>query len=146
MIRSILVVFTVVFLTDCIVVSTTSDNLVASEHSTSDNIVLEETGAYHTITAEEATAMIDQEEVIIVDVRTQEEYDTGHIQNAMVIPNETIGNILLESLPNTDDTILIYCRSGQRSEEAARKFLPLGYENVYDFGGVIDWPYEIVQE
>ena len=102
--------------------------------------------AYHKISAEEAYEMMASQEVVAVDVRTREEYDSGHIENAVLVPNESIGSEMPEALPDKEATLLIYCRSGRRSKEAAQKLLSLGYQNVYDFGGVIDWPYELVKE
>lgn len=98
--------------------------------------------AYHKISAKEAKEMMDTQDVIIVDVRTQEEYDEGYIENAILIPNESIENAPSE-LPDKDAIILVYCRSGKRSKEAANKLVDLGYTNIYDFGGIIDWPYAI---
>ena len=102
--------------------------------------------AYQKISAEEAYEMMASQEVVVVDVRTQEEYDGGHIENAVLVPNESIVSEMPEALPDKDATLLIYCRSGRRSKEAAQKLLSLGYQSVYDFGGVIDWPYELVKE
>ena len=102
--------------------------------------------AYQKISAEEAYEMMTSQEVVVVDVRTREEYDGGHIENAVLVPNESIGSEMPEALPDKEATLLIYCRSGRRSKEAAQKLLSLGYQNVYDFGGVIDWPYELVKE
>ena len=103
--------------------------------------------AYHKISAEEAYEMMaSQEVVVVVDVRTREEYDGGHIENAVLVPNESIGSEMPEALPDKEATLLIYCRSGRRSKDAAEKLLSLGYQIVYDFGGVIDWPYELVKE
>ena len=102
--------------------------------------------AYHKISAEEAYEMMVSQEVVVVDVRTREEYDGGHIKNAVLVPNESIGSEMPETLPDKDATLLIYCRSGRRSKDAAEKLLSLGYQRVYDFGGVIDWPYELVKE
>ena len=83
---------------------------------------------------------------VLLDVRTREEYDGGHIENAVLVPNERIGSEMPEALPDKEATLLIYCRSGRRSKDAAQKLLALGYQSVYDFGGVIDWPYELVKE
>ena len=105
-----------------------------------------EKAAYHKISAEEAYEMMASQEVVVVDVRTREEYDGGHIENAVLVPNESIGSELPEALPDKEATLLIYCRSGRRSKDAAQKLLALGYQSVYDFGGVIDWPYELVKE
>ena len=103
--------------------------------------------AYHKISAEEAYEMMSsQEVVVVVDVRTREEYDGGHIENAVLVPNESIGSEMPETLPDKEATLLVYCRSGRRSKDAAQKLLALGYQSVYDFGGVIDWPYELVKE
>ena len=102
--------------------------------------------AYHKISVEEAYEMMASQEVVVVDVRTREEHESGHIENAVLVPNESIGSEMPESLPDKEATLLIYCRSGRRSKEAAQKLLSLGYQNVYDFGGVIDWPYELVKE
>lgn len=100
--------------------------------------------SYHKISAEEAKTKMSEETVIIVDVRTQEEYDAGHIENAMLIPNESISGEPTE-LPDKDAVILVYCRSGNRSKQASDKLVDLGYTQVYDFGGIIDWPYAVVQ-
>ena len=102
--------------------------------------------AYHKISAEEAYEMMASQEVMVVDVRTREEYDGGHIENAVLVPNESIGSEIPEALPDKEATLLVYCRSGRRSKDAAQKLLALGYQSVYDFGGVIDWPYELVKE
>ena len=102
--------------------------------------------AYQKISAEEAYEMMASQEVVVVDVRTREEYDGGHIENAVLVPNENIGSEMPEALPDKEATLLVYCRSGRRSKDAAQKLLALGYQSVYDFGGVIDWPYELVKE
>ncbi len=106
----------------------------------------EATADYHRITAEEAYEMMVSQEVVIVDVRTPEEYDGGHIPNAILVPNESIGDDMPEALPDKEATLLIYCRSGRRSKEASEKLLKLGYKSIYEFGGIIDWPYELVKE
>lgn len=96
------------------------------------------------ISATEAKEMMESQEVVIVDVRTLEEYQSGHIEGAILIPNEGITSEPME-LPDKDAVILVYCRSGNRSAQASDKLVQLGYTKVYDFGGIIDWPYEIVQ-
>jgi rhodanese-related sulfurtransferase len=102
---------------------------------------------YKKISAEEAKARMDEnKDVIILDVRTSEEYNEGHIENAILIPNETILDSPPDALPDLNAEILIYCRSGNRSQQAAEKLIDLGYTNVYDFGGIIDWPYDTVTE
>ena len=102
--------------------------------------------AYHKLSAEEAYEMMASQEIVVVDVRTREEYAGGHIENAVLVPNESIGSEMPEALPDKEATLLVYCRSGRRSKDAAQKLLELGYQSVYDFGGVIDWPYELVKE
>ena len=89
--------------------------------------------------------MMDQGGVIVIDVRRADEYETGHIPGAILVPNETIESEASSQLPNKKAVLLIYCRSGRRSAEAAQKLLSIGYLHVYDFGGIIDWPYEITQ-
>lgn len=99
----------------------------------------------HKISAKEAKTMMDSgDEIIIVDVRTKGEYDEGHVPNAILVPNETIGNSEIKGLP-LDATILVYCRSGARSSQAAGKLAKIGYENIYDFGGIMSWPYDVVR-
>ena len=102
--------------------------------------------AYHKLSAEEAYEMMASQEVVVVDVRTREEYDGGHIENAVLVPNESIGSEMPEALPDKEATLLVDCRRGRRSQEAAPKRLVLGDQNVYDVGGVIDGPYELVKE
>ena len=102
---------------------------------------------YHKIPAEEAKKRMDQNpDAIVLDVRTQSEYEESHIPRAILIPNETIGGGRPEQLPDLDAEILVYCRSGNRSRQAAEKLVALGYTQVYDFGGIVDWPYETVSE
>ena len=102
--------------------------------------------AYHKISVEEAYEMMASQEVVVVDVRTREEHESGHIENAVLVPNESIGSEMPEALPDKEATLLIYCRSGRRSKEASEKLLKLGYKSIYEFGGIIDWPYELVKE
>lgn len=87
--------------------------------------------------------MNENENYIILDVRTIEEYNDGHIPNAICIPNETIDENVVNKLPNKEQLILIYCRSGNRSKQATIKLKDLGYLNLIEFGGIIDWPGEI---
>ena len=96
------------------------------------------------ITAEEAKQIMDSEEgYIILDARTQEEYDQGHIPGAIVISHEEIAEKAEEVLTDKDQLILVYCRSGRRSKIAAEALVELGYTNIKEFGGIIDWPYEV---
>ena len=96
------------------------------------------------ITAEQAKEIMDsQEDYIILDVRTQEEYDEGHIPGAIVISHEEITEKAEEMLTDKNQLILVYCRSGRRSKIAAEVLAELGYTNIKEFGGIIDWPYEV---
>ena len=102
---------------------------------------------YKKISAVDAKARMDSgDEIVILDVRTQEEFNAGHIAGAILVPNETILDTQPELLPDLDAEILVYCRSGNRSAQAAKKLLAIGYTNVVDFGGIIDWPYDVVTE
>ena len=99
---------------------------------------------YMNITAQEAKVLMDTEkDYIILDVRTQEEYDQGHIPGAMLIPNTEIETKAEEVLMDKDQLLLVYCRSGRRSKLASEILVELGYTNIKEFGGIIDWPYEI---
>ena len=100
---------------------------------------------YKKITSDEAKKMMETQKAIVVDVRTLEEYNEGHIPNAISVPLETIENEAEAKLKNKDALILVYCRSGRRSREAALKLIEKGYTNVIDFGGIQDWNGEIVK-
>ena len=98
---------------------------------------------YMNITAQEAKEIMDAEEgYIILDVRTQAEYDEKHIPGAILIPDYEIKERAEEKLTDKDQLILVYCRSGRRSKLAAEALVELGYTNIKEFGGIIDWPYE----
>ena len=99
---------------------------------------------YKSITQEEAKKIMDTTDgYIIIDVRTIEEFNTGHIPNAINIPNEVISEQAESILLNKEQVILVYCRSGRRSKEAANKLVELGYCNILEFGGILDWKYDI---
>ena len=115
--------------------------LISCEKQTND----ETEAIYHKIEPGIAKKMMEESSVIILDVRTSEEYNEGHIPGAILIPDYEILETAEEILKDKNQTILVYCRSGNRSRKAANNLLYLGYQNVYDFGGIIDWPYEIVK-
>ena len=99
------------------------------------------------ITAEEARKLMDSEkDRIILDVRSRQEYDQGHIPGAILIPDTEIEAKAADLLPDKDQLILVYCRSGRRSKLAAQSLADLGYTNIREFGGILDWPYEVVQD
>lgn len=105
------------------------------------------TPEYKQIDQETAKEMMAQDDGhIIVDVRRKDEFDAGHIPEAICIPNESIDTVPPEELPDMEQVILVYCRSGRRSKEAAQKLADMGYWNVYEFGGIIDWTGETVTE
>ena len=99
---------------------------------------------YVNITAQQAKEIMDTEKgYVILDTRTQEEYDEGHIPGAILIPNTEIEEKAEGVLTDKDQLILVYCRSGRRSKIAAEALVELGYTNIKEFGGIIDWPYEV---
>ena len=99
---------------------------------------------YQRISAAEAMVMMDRyDELIILDVRTEEEFSEGHIPGAILIPDYELAERAETELPNKDQLILVYCRSGRRSKTAAEMLVGMGYTNVKDFGGIIDWEYDI---
>ena len=105
----------------------------------------EESGYTH-ISQEEAKEMMDAQDLLILDVREQEEYDSGHIPDALLLPVGTITEeTAAEVIPEKDTTVLVYCRSGNRSKTAAKTLAELGYSNIYEFGGITTWPYEVEQ-
>ena len=100
-------------------------------------------GAYQQITQEDAKEMMDTQEVIILDVREQAEYDSGHIPGAVLLPVGTIDETTAaEVIPEKDSKVLVYCRSGNRSKTASAALADLGYTNIYEFGGINTWPYD----
>ena len=102
---------------------------------------------YQQISAQEAKGIMDSgKDHVIIDARTEEEFATGHIANAILIPEYEVAERAEAELPNKDALILVYCRSGRRSKIASEELVKLGYTNVKEFGGIIDWPYEIITE
>lgn len=115
-------------------------SLTSCQNNTTD------TPAYDLISPEEAKTLMDTEtDYIILDVRTAEEYAEGHIPNAVNLDHEDVPSQAEAMLPDKDALILVYCRSGRRSKIAADALVELGYTNVKEFGGIIDWPYEVVK-
>ena len=101
--------------------------------------------SYRQISMDEAITMMQKEnDYIILDVRTPEEFAEKHIPDAINIPNETIGTEEIPELPDKEQLILVYCRSGNRSKQASEKLVRLGYTNIVEFGGINDWPGETV--
>ena len=107
----------------------------------------ESEASYQQVSMDEAIAIMESEsDYIILDVRTTEEFADKHIPDAINIPNETIGTEDIPELPDKDQLILVYCRSGNRSKQASDKLVGLGYTNIVEFGGINDWPGETVSD
>ena len=106
-----------------------------------------QTNTYRSITMDKAMNMMARETgYIILDVRRPDEFAAGHIPNAIIVPNESISTVEIPELPDKDQFILVYCRSGRRSKEASEKLVKLGYTNIVEFGGILDWKSEIVTD
>ena len=106
-----------------------------------------QTNTYRSITMGEAVTMMAEETgYIILDVRRPDEFASGHIPNAINVPNESIGTSEIPELPDKNQLIMVYCRSGRRSKEASEKLVKLGYTNIVEFGGILDWKGETVTE
>ena len=106
----------------------------------------EKSSTYEQITAEQAKTIMDTEkDYVIIDARTEEEFAEGHIENAILIPEYEIKDRAEKELSDKEQLILVYCRSGRRSKIASEELVKLGYTNVKEFGGIIDWPYETVK-
>ena len=113
--------------------------------SSADDKTADDKKTYRQVSPEEAAAMMEEEtDYIILDVRTQEEYETAHIPGAICIPNETIGTEDIPELPDKEQLILVYCRSGNRSKQASEKLAKHGYTNIVEFGGINSWTGETV--
>ena len=137
----------VIFASLCMLLSACGNRISSSENVQSEvqTTTVAETMTYQQVTQEKAKEMMKADDGhIIVDVRRQDEYDSGHIPDAILIPNESIGTEKPKELSDLDQVILIYCRSGRRSKEASQKLADMGYTNIYEFGGIIDWTGEIV--
>ena len=133
-----------VMLTACGMEEAADDSTLLNETTETTEDVLE---PYEQITAEDAKKLMDTEsDYIIVDARTEEEYAEGHIPGAILIPEYEIADRAQSELPDKDQLILVYCRSGRRSKIASQALSDLGYTNVKEFGGIIDWPYDVVTD
>ena len=110
------------------------------------NFAPKTTGCRQVTTEEAVNIMQTEENYVILDVRTAQEFASGHIPGAVLLPNETIGTEDIPLLPDKDQLILVYCRSGNRSKQAAEKLAQLGYTNIVEFGGINSWTGKIVTE
>ena len=121
-------------------------NEASENYNTSSEGTLSSENSYEQITPEQAKRLMDTEsDYIIIDARTQEEFAAGHIEGAILIPEYEIAERAEGELPDKNALILVYCRSGRRSKIASETLVALGYTNVKEFGGIIDWKYEIVK-
>ena len=137
--KKIILTVTVIILTAAVLAGCIQKTNKEQTEATQVNI-----GTYYQISQDEAKRIMDEEsDYIIVDAREQSEYDEGHIKGAIVIPYTEIKQKAEELLPNKTQLILVYCRSGRRSKIAAQSLANIGYKNVKEFGGIIDWQYEI---
>ena len=137
--KKIILTVTVIILTAAVLAGCIQKTNKEQTEATQVNI-----GTYYQISQDEAKRIMDEEsDCIIVDAREQSEYDQGHIKGAIVIPYTEIEQKAEELLPNKTQLILVYCRSGRRSKIAAQSLVNMGYKNVKEFGGIIDWQYEI---
>jgi len=119
---------------------------VSKETLVQPDVVFQTTPVYRRISGEEAKQMMkNTEKYILLDVRTKEEYEIEHIEGTLLIPDYEIGSRAAAELPDKHALILIYCRSGRRSANVAHELIKMGYTNVYDFGGIIDWQYETIR-
>jgi phage shock protein E len=126
---------------------TTEERNISVSESSETAAPQEEGTIYVSITAQKAKSMMDSESgYIILDVRTPEEYAESHIPGAMLIPYDEVADRAAVELPDKDQLILVYCRSGRRSKLASQTLAELGYTNIKEFGGIIDWPYETTAE
>lgn len=111
-----------------------------------DGVTTSESASVNTIDADKAIEMMASgDPYVLVDVRTEEEYAEGHIEGALLLPLDQLETLAEEQLPDKDATILVYCRSGNRSAQASALLVELGYTQIYDFGGIMDWPGEIIK-
>lgn len=140
--KKILLIFTLILLT--ILFAAACESEQGAEQILPEEKDFEE-AEYIKLTPEEAKEMMETMDVIVVDVRTEEEFIQGHIEGAVLIPDYDLDKLAAEMLPDKDATILLYCRSGNRSKLASHLLIGMGYQNVYDFGGILDWRFGEVQ-
>ena len=120
--------------------------LTSCGNNNTDEVQTNMNNTYEQISGEQAKALMDSEKgYVIIDARTQEEFDGGHIPGAVLIPEYEIADRAEKELPDKNQLILVYCRSGRRSKIASQALIDLGYTNVKEFGGIIDWEYETVK-
>jgi rhodanese-related sulfurtransferase len=117
--------------------------ILSSCSNTPEEFKLDNPGTYQKINSENAKMLQDEGKAYIIDVRTQGEYDSGHVPSAYWIPLDTIPEGFTAGFSNKDDVYIVYCRSGSRSSQAAKILLSEGYQYIYDMGGIGNWEYNI---
>lgn len=143
--KKILLIVGVIAIVSAIAFGVKNSGKVQNKEKTTVETVAKK-GEYKKVTSEEAKKMMETEKNYkIIDVRSLEEYNEGHIPNAILLPIENIVSGNLQELPDKNQLIMVYCRSGNRSRQAALKLIEQGYTNVVDFGGIKDWTGEIVK-
>lgn len=130
----------------CLVLALALLTACVEEPATPNEAVPGSTGtAYQKITSADGKELLDNgAELILVDVRSAEEYETAHIPGALNVPNESINGTQPDALPELNKTVIVYCRTGVRSKQAADKLVGMGYTDVRDMGGIVDWPYDTI--
>ena len=143
--KLILLILALIFILTVTGCSNAQNSQIGDEETMPTQNTTAESTTYEQITAEEAKTLMDSEtNYIILDVRTEEEFNEAHIEGAILIPDYEINEKAEEILTDKDQLILVYCRSGRRSKLAAEELVKLGYTNIKEFGGIIDWPYGTV--
>ena len=139
--RNLLIILTAILVTALFSGILWQDRLVNAYNDVFTSEEIFEEAEYKSLSPEEAKEMMENVDVIVVDVRTEEEFRQGHIEGAILIPDYDLDTLASEKLPDKEATILLYCRSGNRSKLSAHLLNGMGYQNVYDFGGILDWRY-----
>lgn len=133
------IVFIILIIASLLMISCSNSNQSVDENETEGKAIM--------ISPEEAKENLDEDsEIVLLDVRTPSEYESGHIEDAVLLPLDQLNEKASEVIPDQEKTYYVYCRSGNRSATAAQLLVDMGYENIYDLGGISDWPYDTVTE
>jgi len=133
------IVFIILIIASLLMISCSNSDQNVDENEMEGEVIM--------ISPEEAKDNLDENsEIILLDVRTPSEYESEHIENAVLLPLDQLNEKASEVIPDLEKIYYVYCRSGNRSATAAQLLVDMGYENIYDLGGIIDWPYDTVKE
>ena len=133
------IVFIILIIASLLMISCSNSDQNVDENEMEGKVIM--------ISPEEAKDNLDEDsEIILLDVRTLSEYESGHIEDAVLLPLDQVNEKASEVIPDLEKIYYVYCRSGNRSATAAQLLVDMGYENIYDLGGIIDWPYDTVKE